>query len=131
VEREVLPGKVTAVERVGSTVFRTLRPRAPTVHRVLQYLEAAGFEGAPRLIRVDGDREVLTFIAGTVPTYAETGRVTLAGLASMGELLRSLDDALDGFAVPRGDPDKRWRHADASSGNCVFRGDEAIAFHRL
>jgi hypothetical protein len=63
-------GWVTSgVVRVGETVRRPPGPNAPFVHRLLNWLEAAEFEGAPRSLGVDEEgREVLTFIEGEVPS---------------------------------------------------------------
>jgi hypothetical protein len=43
-------------------------PHSPFVHRLLRHLEAAGFDGAPRVLGIDGrEREVLSFLDGWVP----------------------------------------------------------------
>lgn len=52
----------------------------------------------------------------------------MAGLVSLGSLLRRLDDALDSLPVPADSAGMRWRHGDATLGNCVFDGDRALAF---
>ena len=125
----MLPGNVTDVERVGETVRRAMRPWAQRVHGVLLHLESVGFDGAPRFLAVEGDREVLTFAPGWVPTYEEKGAVTVAALRSAAALLRAMDDALDRLPLPEGaDPSLRWRHGDASIGNCVFEGERAVSF---
>ena len=41
------------VVRVGRTVRRPMGPNAPFVHNLLRYFEAAGFDGAPRLLGVE------------------------------------------------------------------------------
>lgn len=75
--------------------------------RVLRYLEAAGFDGSPRVLGIEDDREVLTFIDGDVandprwesghghrlPPYAQT-EVALRGAA---ELICRLHRAVAGF----------------------------------
>ena len=82
-------------------------PWSPAVHEYLRHLEAAGFQGAPRVLGIEGDREVLTFIDGDVaadpqwqpghgnrlPPYARTG-LALQGAA---ELIRKLHQAAGGF----------------------------------
>jgi hypothetical protein len=45
---------------------RLMGPWSPAVHEYLQHLEAAGFDGSPRVLETEGDREVLTFIDGDV-----------------------------------------------------------------
>src|SRR5205823_1806197 len=82
-------GDVTAgVVRVGATVRRPVQPQTPAVHAFLRHLEAAGFEGAPRVLGIDGQgREVLSFVPGDVPPrplppWAATDGA-LAGLARL------------------------------------------------
>lgn len=51
-EESLVGGAISGPVRVGDTVRR---PRASAaVHRVLRHLERAGFDGAPRLLEVDG-----------------------------------------------------------------------------
>jgi len=67
-EQGLAGGHVSAVVRLGSTVWRTLGPNAGFVHRLLSFLEQAGFEGAPRYLGTDTQgREILSFIDGHVP----------------------------------------------------------------
>jgi len=66
-EREELlaGGNVAPVVRVGDTVRRATGPWTPAVHQLLQHLERAGFEHAPKVLGIDErDREILTFIDG-------------------------------------------------------------------
>jgi hypothetical protein len=56
----------TGIVRRGHRLLRPMGPRSPAVHEYLRYLEAAGFDGAPRVLGIEGDREVLTFIDGEV-----------------------------------------------------------------
>jgi hypothetical protein len=79
---------------------RLMGPWSPAVHEYLRHLEAAGFDGSPRVLETEGDRDVLTFIDGDVgvdprwqpgdghrlPPYART-ELALRGAA---ELLRRL-----------------------------------------
>jgi aminoglycoside phosphotransferase (APT) family kinase protein len=61
-------GYVNEVVRVGDTVRRSQGDRAAYVHRLLRHLEAADHP-APRLLGIDEDgREILSFVAGEVPT---------------------------------------------------------------
>ncbi len=41
-----------SVVQVGDTVRRVCRPSTATVYRLLQHLERAGFDGAPRALNV-------------------------------------------------------------------------------
>ena len=101
--REVrLPGGFTnagRVVRVGQTVRRPWRPTSPATKALLEHLERAGFDGAPRFLGVDGQgREILSFIPGEaaiepVPAWALTDEA----LVSVAELLRRYHDAVASF----------------------------------
>ena len=60
-------GRMTSgIVRRGDQLLRPMGPWSPAVHEYLRHLEAAGFEGSPRVLGTEGDREVLTFIDGDV-----------------------------------------------------------------
>ena len=66
-EVPVSGGRMTSgMVRRGDRLLRPMGPWSPAVHEYLRHLEAAGFDGAPRLLGIEGDREVLTFIDGDV-----------------------------------------------------------------
>ena len=46
-------GNATAVTRIGATVHRATGEWTPTVHTLLNHLEKAGFEAAPRVLGFD------------------------------------------------------------------------------
>jgi Phosphotransferase enzyme family len=107
-EVPLLGGDMTeGVVRVGRTVRRPVRPHTAAVHGLLRHLEAAGFDGAPRVLGIDAkDREVLTYLPGVVarrplPAFA-TADSTLAALA---RLQRRYHQAVAGFEPP---PGARW-----------------------
>ena len=93
--------------RRGGQLLRPMGPWSPAVHEFLGHLEVAGFGGAPRVLGIEGTREVLTFIDGDVandprwepgrghrlPPYARTE----AALAGAAELIRALHQAAAGF----------------------------------
>jgi Ser/Thr protein kinase RdoA (MazF antagonist) len=126
------------VHRVGDTVRRPLRPTAPAVHALLRHLEAAGFDGAPRILGVDAaGREMLGYVPGEAVTApAPAWGLTDAALRSVGALLRRFHDAVAGFdAGPH-----RWSasppppfdrggitHNDPNLDNVVFRDGRAVA----
>ena len=56
----------SGIVRRGDRLLRPMGPWSPAVHEYLRHLEAAGFEGSPRVLGIEGDREVLTFIDGDV-----------------------------------------------------------------
>jgi Ser/Thr protein kinase RdoA (MazF antagonist) len=114
-------GRLTpGVVRAGDTVRRPIGARSPFVHALLRHLEAAGFDGAPRLVGVDDrGREVLTFLSGRVPPNLE--RFDDAALTAAGRLLRRFHDATAGS-------DLAGAHAvvchnDPSPCNAVFAAD--------
>jgi Phosphotransferase enzyme family len=115
----------TGVVRVGDTVRRPAGPHTPAVHALLGYLHAAGFEGAPRPLGIDGrGREVLSFIPGTVPW---PDRFDLLDpqqrLAQAAQLIREFHDAVAGFVAPAG---AGWQVLIPSEGK-----PEIIAHHDL
>ncbi len=107
-EVPLLGGDMTdGVVRVGHTVRRPVRPHTAAVHALLRHLEAAGFDGAPRVLGTDAkNREVLTYLPGVVarrplPTFA-TADSTLAALA---RLQLRYHEAVASFEPP---PGARW-----------------------
>ena len=60
-------GRMTSgIVRRGDRLLRPMGPWSPAVHEYLRHLETAGFEGSPRVLGIEDNREVLTFIAGDV-----------------------------------------------------------------
>lgn len=132
-------GNITPVFRVGGTVRRTPGTWTSAVHNLLRHLEAAGFEGAPRVLGFDEKgREVLTYVEG------QTGHSSLRDVSSDGSLVgvarlaRRYHDAVAGFHAP---PDATWQftvgapkegdvicHNDLAPYNTVFDGVRPIAF---
>ena len=132
-DEKSLGGNLNDAVRIGDTVRRRTGPWTPSVHALLRYLEAAGFD-APRVIGMDDQgREVLRFIAGEahsgtvvpVPDHVmeETHLVEAAGL------LRRYHDVVASFRPPQ---DAQWRlmaptaheivcHNDWSPWNSLFR----------
>lgn len=104
VELELPRGDVTeGVARVGSTVRRPVQPQSAAVADYLQHLESVGFRGAPRFLGRDrAGRDVLDFLDGDVA--GEPPEPWVADeelLVSVGQLLRHLHDASDGYAADR------------------------------
>jgi hypothetical protein len=129
-------GKVT---RRGDTVRRPAPPHAAALHTYLQALADAGFDGAPRPLKLyDDGFEELTFIAGdvAVPPYPEWSRSDEA-LASIGRLLRRMHDAAAKVPIPDADWPTEFIdpaggpilcHNDVCEENVVFQNGEATAF---
>jgi hypothetical protein len=102
VDEEVLAGGVAnagAVARVGEYLLRPSNAHTESIHRFLSALRAAGFEGAPLPVGVDGDgRERLRFIDGDVPLPPYQAWVQAdTALASIATLMRRFHDAARTF----------------------------------
>ena len=147
-EVAVSGGRMTSgMARRRDRLLRPMGPWSPAVHEYLRYLEAAGFDGSPRVLGTEGDREVLTFIDGAVandplwepghghrlPLYARTE----VALRRAAELIRALHQAAAGFrpAVtsyrfhpypPRAG--EIVSHGDLGPWNTVYREGIPVAF---
>ena len=137
----------SGIVRRGERLLRPMGPWSPAVHEYLRHLETAGFEGSPRMLGIEGNREVLTFLEGDVandprwepghgfllPPYARTARA----LHGAGRLIRALHDASAGFrpAVttyrfsPHPPKDGEIvSHGDLGPWNTVYRQGRPAAF---
>src|SRR5215471_17140549 len=81
--------------RVGDTVFRPAAPCWRATHALLAHLSAVGFDGAPRVLGVNADTEVLTYVGGqaAIPPLPED-TLTGAALVSVADLLRRYHQAV-------------------------------------
>ncbi len=124
-EQPLTGGRVTpGVVRVGETVRRPPGSHSRFVHRLLEHLEAVGFESAPRLLGTDDQgREVLSFIAGDVPP--ELARFGDDALHAAFRLLRAFHDATAGSGLAAGH--EVVCHGDVSPCNTVFRDGLPVA----
>jgi hypothetical protein len=135
-EIPLLGGDVTeGVVRVGRTVRRPVRPHTPAVHALLRHLEAAGFDGAPRVLGIDAkNREVLTYLPGVVTRRLLPRFITAdSTLVSLAELQLRYHRAVAGFAPPAGaqwdgeltrfvdGPPDVICHCDVNLRNVIFR----------
>ncbi len=142
------PGRRTSgITRRGERIWRPMGPWTPAVHEYLRHLEGAGFGGAPRVLGVDGDFEVLTYIDGEVaadphwqpghehqlPGYAKTREALRASAV----LLRQLHDAAAGFVPEHTSyrfhphpplPGEIICHGDIGPWNTVYRDGLPVAF---
>jgi hypothetical protein len=99
-EVPLLGGDMTeGVVRVGRTVRRPVRPHTAAVHGLLRHLEAAGFDGAPRVLGIDAKvREVLTYLPGVVARRPLPAFVTAdSTLAALARLQLRYHEAVAGF----------------------------------
>jgi len=141
-------GRMTkGVVRRGDRVLRPLGFWSPAVHEYLRHLEGVGFAGAPRVLGVEGDREVLTYLDGEVavdpawqpgrghrlPDHARGDEALIAAA----RLIRDLHQAARGFqpvhtgyrfhpCPPR--PGQIISHGDLGPWNTVYREGVPAAF---
>ncbi len=117
----VMKGGRESIRRAGNEVLRPLNPWTPKVHEFLRYLEAKGFHKAPRVIRIDNQTEVLSWVEGTSSNYPLTGEfASLEALQSAARLLREYHDVAkeyvtnaspDGWMLPAASPAEVMCHA--------------------
>ena len=115
-------GFVTEVVRVGDTVRRRPGRNAGFVHRLLEWLERASWDGAPRFRGVDEEgREILSFLPGHVPWQpAEQMRARSDdSLAVAAQLVRQFHDLTAGTCLAGGC--EVVCHNDLSPKNTVYR----------
>jgi hypothetical protein len=133
---EPLAGFVSTVVRVGDEVRRETRPTSPAVHLLLEHLERAGFDGAPRFLGIDEQgRERLSYTPGETYPAATPETVPDRVLPAVGRLVRSYHEAVAGFVLPPGlswfaeaEPDVPGEHLvchnDIAPRNMVFHAGE-------
>jgi len=137
-EEKLTGGFISEVARVGNTVRRSTGPWTPAVHALLRHLEEVGFDGAPRVLGIDGQgREVISYMRGNVYVRATPETMTEEVLGEIGGLLRRYHEAVAGFELPSG---IAWYHEpvpgrgavvchnDLSPKNTVFHEGRPVAF---
>src|SRR4051812_36781566 len=97
-----MAGREVIVE--GNTVSRPAYPWTPTIHALLRYLRAKGFNRAPAPLGIREGRETLSYIPGTSGADGWAKVVPEDGLRAMARLLREYHDATKGFVVPAASP---------------------------
>jgi hypothetical protein len=135
-----LPGGFTnagRVVRIGDTVRRPVRPTSPATWALLEHLERAGFDGAPRFLGLDEQgREVLSFMPGEA-AIEPLGEWVFsdAALVSVAVLLRRYHDAVASFDcsgvewpdfVPPAFRDGIVCHNDPNLDNVIFVDGAAV-----
>jgi aminoglycoside phosphotransferase (APT) family kinase protein len=125
-------------ETPARTVRRPVTPATPAIHALLRHLEDCGFDGAPRVLGIDGDEEVLTFVDGVDSHHARDAALhSDDALVEVGRLLRRYHEAVRDFVPPAG---ARWRfqgdapregivcHNDIAPVNTIFAAGRPRAF---
>ncbi|MHC6221226.1 phosphotransferase [Arthrobacter sp. MMS24-S77] len=143
----LLGGEVTeGLIRVGGTVRRPASDVSPRVRRLLDFLQSAGFQGAPRFLGIDENgRDALSFVPGDTASRPWPRWVADESSAiSVARLVRAYDDAVQPLGVPDwartgslADPDgcpspiagpaTFLAHMDITPENVVFREGAAVA----
>ncbi|MFI5906530.1 phosphotransferase [Dactylosporangium sp. NPDC051541] len=141
-------GRMTpGITRRGGQLLRPMGEWSGAVHDYLRHLEGAGFAGAPRLLGIEGDREVLTYLDGDVPVdpqwepgrgqrlpaYARSEAALVAAGALLGRLHAAARDYRPADPRFRFDPrppraDEIVSHGDLGPWNTVYRGGVPVAF---
>lgn len=123
-EEVLVGGAQRRVVRVGNTVRVARHDRSAYVADVLTHLERVGFDGAPRWLGTDGAQDVLTFVAGSVPSDPpydfDDAQLTAASL-----LVRRFHDAVAGTSLCQGA--ETVCHGDLGPHNTVFRDGVPVA----
>src|ERR671915_1597155 len=125
------------VSRVGDTVRRPRRPTSTSTWALLDHLERAGFDGAPRFLGVDDrGRETLSFIPGEAAIEPYPGWAFAdEALVSVAELLRRYHEAAASFDpaghtwpdfVPEQFRDGLVSHNDPNLDNVIFSDGVAV-----
>ncbi|WP_243711511.1 phosphotransferase [Actinomadura sp. KC216] len=118
-----LPGGFLNVTvRVGDTVRRRPAARSEFVHRLLELLERAGWDGAPRFSGIDEQgRQVLSFVDGRVAwePVQPPGVGSDESLMQVAEIVREFHDLTAATDLP-GDEEVVC-HNDLSPKNTVYR----------
>ncbi len=115
-------GRVQTVRRAGNAVVRSAPARSAFVHRLLGHFAAQGWDGAPRVLGVDGDDEILSFMDGEVPWQQPipSWAITDDALLALAALVRDVHDLTAGTPLA-GDGEVVCHH-DLSPSNTVYRG---------
>ncbi len=127
------------VVQIGRTVRRPWGPWTPSVHRLLQYLTAAGFPYSPSPQgRDEKGREILSYIEGrdSGSPYC-SALVANSGAFQLGRLVRLLQtalasyecpsDAIWQFAVGQPSTESALQHGDLGPWNILWRGNHVVA----
>lgn len=127
-----MKGQVREVVVDGATVRRPRKPWTPTVHVLLEHLNAQGLP-VPRPLGLDDRYEYVSLVPGTAGDEAWPHGVSPAGARSLGRLLRSMHEATRDWAPPA---DALWSvphspsgticHGDPKPGNVTWRNGVAV-----
>ncbi len=120
-EEIALPGgQVNTVVRIGDTVRRTISGDRTLQHQLLHHLEAASFDGAPRLLGLDAQgREILTYLPSDLAPDSDGFSDTQ--IVAAADLLRRFHDATENFPAVQEVGAEVMCHNDWTPSNTMFR----------
>ena len=124
------------VIRAGETVRRPLYSWSASVHRLLRFLESVDFP-APRVLGVQGDQEIVSWIEGDSGSAGWANVIPESGLKSWGRFLRNYHDVVQDYMPPAGsswssgvgscEPGEIVCHGDFGPWNAVWRDGLPVA----
>jgi hypothetical protein len=126
-EERLAGGFINEVVRVGHTVRRSGSLNTEFVARLLQHFDVRGWSSAPRFLGIDEQgREILSFIAGTVPIDRDIppSFSTDESLITVARMVREFHDLTAG--TPLAGTEEVVCHNDLSPKNTVYREDDGI-----
>jgi Phosphotransferase enzyme family len=102
-------GNVSNVYRSGDTVRRELKPESTRIHKLLNHLEAKGFQHVPTFLGIDEKgREILSFIEGEAGNYPLKEYMwSDEVLKEIAKMLRMYHDVVSDFPI-----DEDWQPID-------------------
>ena len=111
------------VVRSGSTVRHPVQPWTPAVHALLNYLRDVGFPYSPRVVGIEDNVEILTYIEGESGPDGWAKVVDEAGLVAAAGMLRRYHDTV---AAWKPDEEPVWftgQTGTGRAGEVVCHGD--------
>ena len=111
------------VIRRGATVRHPRQDWTPAVHSLLDHLYAVGFHRVPRVLGLDGNWEVLSYLEGESGPDGWAKVVDEKGLAASARMLREYHDAVAGWNPPTPPVWFDGRTGTGGEGEIVCHGD--------
>ncbi len=131
-------GREGAIYKKENTVIRPLNAWSGNVHRLLYHFQAQGITECPRVLGIEGQNEILSFVDGQTYNYPLTGAIaSQSALVSAASLLRKLHDASVSFLAAGCDQETQWMlparspqevmcHGDYSPYNVALSGETVV-----
>ncbi|EAR08607.1 phosphotransferase enzyme family protein [Reinekea blandensis] len=135
---ELTGGRPGEIFRKGDIVYRPLQPWSATVHRVLNHWQAQGIYQVPKVIGVDENQEMLSYVRGQTYNYPLTGPIaSVQALQTAATLLRKLHETSASFMAEHDVTSFTWMlpprvpfevicHGDFAPYNVALNGDNVV-----